>query len=123
MPKHKNKAVNPNPDSQPTLINRYLFPVTIGVLLLAVAGIGWFLFSSKPAPVTYAPVSAPVAQPVKPQPVAVAPATMVDEQQCQGCHSEQVKDWQGSHHQLAMQEANAETMLGDFNNVTFKAEN
>ena len=123
MPKHKNKAVQPNPDSPPTLINRYLFPVTIGVLLLAVAGIGWFLFSSKPAPVTYAPVSTPVAQPAKPQPVAVAPATMVDEQQCQGCHSEQVKDWQGSHHQLAMQEANAETMLGDFNNVTFKAEN
>jgi predicted CXXCH cytochrome family protein len=123
MPKHKNKAVLPNPDSPPTLINRYLFPVTIGVLLLAIAGIGWFLFSSKPAPVSYAPVSAPAVQPVKPQPVAVAPAMMVDEQQCQGCHSEQVKDWQGSHHQLAMQEANAETMLGDFNNVTFKAEN
>ncbi len=123
MPKHKNKAVQPTPDSPPTLINRYLFPVTIGVLLLAVAGIGWFLFSSKPAPVPYSPVTAPIAQPTKPQPVAVAPATMVDEQQCQGCHSEQVKDWQGSHHQLAMQEANAETMLGDFNNVTFKAEN
>ncbi|KAA0987025.1 tetratricopeptide repeat protein [Pseudomonas sp. ANT_J28] len=123
MPKHKNKAVQPNPDSPPTLINRYLFPVTLGVLLLAIAGIGWFLFSSKPAPVTYAPVSTPVAQPAKSQPVAMAPATMVDEQQCQGCHSEQVKDWQGSHHQLAMQEANADTMLGDFNNVTFKAEN
>jgi predicted CXXCH cytochrome family protein len=125
MPKDKNKAVNPNPDAQPTLINRYLFPVTIGLLLLAVAGIGWFLFSSKPAPVTYAPVSTPVAQAPKPQaqPVAVAPAKMVDEQQCQGCHSAQVKDWQGSHHQLAMQEATAETMLGDFNNVTFKAEN
>jgi predicted CXXCH cytochrome family protein len=123
MPKHKNKAVQPNPDSPPTLINRYLFPVTLGVLLLAIAGIGWFLFSSKPAPVSYAPVSTPAVQPAKPQPVTVAPATMVDEQQCQGCHSEQVKDWQGSHHQLAMQEANAETMLGDFNNVTFKAEN
>lgn len=122
MPKHKNKAVQTNPDSPPTLINRYLFPVTLGVLLLAVAGIGWFLFSSKPAPVTYAPVSTPAAQPAKLQPVAVAPATMVDEQQCQGCHSEQVKDWQGSHHQLAMQEANSETMLGDFNNVTFNAE-
>jgi predicted CXXCH cytochrome family protein len=122
MPKHKNNAVNPKPDSQPTLFNRYLFPLTIGVLLLAVAGIGWFLLSSKPAPVTAAPISAPVAQTVKPKPAAVAPATMVDEQQCQGCHSAQVKDWQGSHHQMAMQEANAETMLGDFNNVTFKAQ-
>ncbi|MGY2190092.1 tetratricopeptide repeat protein [Pseudomonas sp. SDO5591_S426] len=127
MPKHKNKAANPNPDSRPNLISRYLFPVTIGALLLAVVGIGWFLLSSTPAPVTYAPTIAPVAQPAKPQPqpqpVDLAPAKMVDEQQCQGCHSTQVKDWQGSHHQLAMQEANAETMLGDFNNVTFKAEN
>lgn len=123
MPKHKNKALNPNPDSRPSLISRYLFPVIIGLLLLAVAGLGWFLFSSKPAPVKPAPVSTPVVQPAKPQPVATAPATMVDEQQCQGCHSEQVKDWQGSHHQLAMQEANADTVLGDFNNVTFKAEN
>ncbi|QJI40437.1 tetratricopeptide repeat protein [Pseudomonas sp. ADAK2] len=122
MPKHKNKAANPNPDSRPSLINRYLFPVTIGVLLLAVAAIGWFLFSSStPAPLKPAPVSTPIAQPAKPAVIA-APATMVDEQQCQGCHTEQVKDWQGSHHQLAMQPATADTMLGDFNNVTFKAE-
>jgi predicted CXXCH cytochrome family protein len=122
MPRHKNKAATPNPDSQPTLINRYLFPVTIGILLLAVAGIGWFLLSSTPTPLKPVPVSAPVVEPAKPQPVAVAPAKMVDEQQCQGCHGEQVKDWQGSHHQLAMQVANADTLLGDFNNVTFKAE-
>ncbi|MCW8278871.1 tetratricopeptide repeat protein [Pseudomonas sp. PCH199] len=130
MPKDKNKAIAPTPDSQPNLINRYLFPVTIGVLLLAVMGIGWFLFSSKPVPVTYAPAGTPVAQTTQPKPVAalpeMAPATvpakMVDEQQCQACHNTQVKDWQGSHHQLAMQEATAETMLGDFNNVTFKAQ-
>ncbi|WP_223481710.1 MULTISPECIES: tetratricopeptide repeat protein [unclassified Pseudomonas] len=122
MPKHKNKAAAPNPDSSPTSFSRYLFPVLISVLLLAIAGIGWFLFSSQPAPVTYAPpLSTPVIAPEKP--VVAAPAKMVDEQQCQACHSEQVKDWQGSHHQLAMQEASAGTMLGDFNNVTFKAEN
>jgi len=122
MPKHKNKAANPHPDSQPTLINRYLFPVTIGILLLTVAGIGWFLLSSTPTPLQPVPVSAPVVEPAKPRPVTVAPAKMVDEQQCQGCHSKQVKDWQGSHHQLAMQQANADTLLGDFNNVTFKTE-
>ncbi len=124
MPKHKNKAAPLQPDASPTSISRYLFPVSIGVLLAAVAGIGWFLFSPAPAPVKPMPVSAPVAAPAKPAPtVAAAPASMVDEQQCQGCHSEQVKDWQGSHHQLAMQPANAETMLGDFNNVVVKAEN
>ncbi|MET0775709.1 MAG: tetratricopeptide repeat protein [Pseudomonas mandelii] len=123
MPKYKNKAASPNPDSPPTLINRYLFPVTIGVLLMAVAAIGWFLLNSTPAPITTVPVNTPTVQPAKAQPVVVTPTKMVDEQQCQGCHSEQMKDWQGSHHQLAMQEANAETMLGDFNNVTFKAQN
>ena len=122
MPTNKNKAAQPNPNSQPTLINRYLFPVTIGILLLTVAGIGWFLLSSTPTPPKAVTVSPPAVQPAQPQPVAIAPAKMVDEQQCQGCHGEQVKDWQGSHHQLAMQQANADTMLGDFNNVTFKAE-
>ena len=123
MPKHKNKAARPDPDSPRSSTSRYLFPVAIGVLLAAVAGIGWFLFSPAPAPVKPMPVSAPVAAPAQPQAVvAKTPATMVDEQQCQGCHSEQVKDWQGSHHQLAMQVANGETVLGDFNNVTFKAE-
>ncbi|WNF58240.1 tetratricopeptide repeat protein [Pseudomonas sp. SG20052] len=123
MPKYKNKAATPTPDSPPTLINRYLFPVTIGVLLVAVVAIGWFLLYSTPAPINTVPVSTPTVQPAKAQPVVVTPAKMVDEQQCRGCHSEQMKDWQGSHHQLAMQEANAETMLGDFNNVTFKAQN
>lgn len=123
MPKYKNKAATPTPDSPPTLINRYLFPVTIGVLLVAMAAIGWFLLYSTPAPINTVPVSTPTVQPAKAQSVVVTPANMVDEQQCRGCHSEQMKDWQGSHHQLAMQEANAETMLGDFNNVTFKAQN
>lgn len=123
MPKYKKKALNSNPDSLPTSIFRYLYPVLIGVLILASIGIGGFLFSSKPIPVTYVPASAPRSADAKPEPVAVAPAKMINEQQCQGCHSAQVKDWQGSHHQLAMQEATAETMLGDFNNVTFKAEN
>ena len=48
MPKYKNKAATPTPDSPPTLINRYLFPITIGVLLVAVAAIGWFLLYSTP---------------------------------------------------------------------------
>lgn len=126
MPKHKNKVVQPDPDSSRPSPSRYLFPITIGVLLAAVAGIGWFLFSPAPAPQKPPLISAPAAAaPVasKPQSLAQKPATMVDEQQCQGCHTEQVKDWQGSHHQLAMQAANAETLLGDFNNVTFKTEN
>jgi predicted CXXCH cytochrome family protein len=124
MPNHKKKARTPAPDLPPTSTTRYLFPVFIGVLLSTVAGIGWFLYTSDPARVNHAPNSPPI-QPARlqAQPVALAPAKMVDERQCQGCHSKQVGDWQGSHHQLAMQEANAETMLGNFDNVTFKAGN
>ncbi|MGZ8922787.1 MAG: tetratricopeptide repeat protein [Methylosarcina sp.] len=39
---------------------------------------------------------------------------------CADCHAEQDGLWQGSHHAFAMQEANDQSVLGDFNNVTFK---
>jgi predicted CXXCH cytochrome family protein len=42
---------------------------------------------------------------------------------CEGCHQAEFKAWQGSHHELAMQEANIKTVLGDFNNATFKYNN
>ena len=38
---------------------------------------------------------------------------------CNECHAEQVKLWQGSHHDLAMQHASDETVLADFNDTTF----
>ena len=38
----------------------------------------------------------------------------VGDQNCVYCHKEQNGLWMGSHHQLAMQEANASTVLGDF---------
>lgn len=40
---------------------------------------------------------------------------------CIGCHAEQHQLWQGSHHDLAMQHASKDTMLGDFNNTEFSA--
>jgi len=38
---------------------------------------------------------------------------------CQNCHEAQFSDWQGSHHDLAMQVADASTVLGDFADATF----
>ena len=38
---------------------------------------------------------------------------------CAGCHERANTDWTDSHHDLAMQEATPETVLGDFNNATF----
>jgi len=43
----------------------------------------------------------------------------VGREQCHSCHEQQYKAWQGSHHDLAMQEANDSTVLGDFNNTHF----
>jgi len=37
---------------------------------------------------------------------------------CAGCHQEQAAQWSGSQHDLAMQEATAETVLGDFGGVS-----
>lgn len=111
MPKPENKAV-PRRDSS----SRYLYPVVIALLLLAMAGIWFFLQASTPRLPVSAP--APVVKPV----AVVPPAKMVDEQQCQGCHQAQVKDWQGSHHQLAMQAAAPETVPADFNDVSFSSE-
>ena len=41
------------------------------------------------------------------------------DQACKICHQEEYKDWFGSHHDLAMQEANDSTVLGNFNNIEF----
>jgi len=50
----------------------------------------------------------------------VAAAAFVDEAACAGCHAAEVKAWQGSDHDLAMQEATERTVLGDFNGATFR---
>ena len=38
---------------------------------------------------------------------------------CASCHEPQVQDWTNSHHDLAMQDVNEKTVLGDFDNATF----
>ena len=43
----------------------------------------------------------------------------VDNETCADCHRAEYDAWSGSHHDLAMQEATEETVLGDFNDATF----
>ncbi|MEE4377435.1 MAG: tetratricopeptide repeat protein [Candidatus Competibacteraceae bacterium] len=45
----------------------------------------------------------------------------VGSKQCASCHENEMKDWQGSHHDLAMAEATEDTVLGDFDDVEFTA--
>ena len=41
---------------------------------------------------------------------------------CKECHQQEFKDWQGSHHDKAMQIADSLTVLADFNNKTFTSQ-
>jgi tetratricopeptide (TPR) repeat protein len=43
----------------------------------------------------------------------------VGSESCKACHSKEHGEWKGSHHHAAMQPANIETVLGDFENATF----
>ncbi|WP_227546012.1 tetratricopeptide repeat protein [Marinobacter fonticola] len=38
---------------------------------------------------------------------------------CEGCHAAEYEQWQDSHHDLAMEPANGDTVLGDFSDATF----
>lgn len=72
----------------------------IGLLCLAVAAAGaaWFVTRARPLP----------------------PASFVGTQACAGCHQEAFANWQQSHHRHAMEVADAQAVLGNFNNATFE---
>jgi tetratricopeptide (TPR) repeat protein len=79
------------------------------VLLAAVAAVWWADRTPEPS----LPVPQAVQQPPTPAPVYAG------REACIECHAEQDRLWQGSHHDLAMQEAGRATVLGDFDNRTF----
>jgi predicted CXXCH cytochrome family protein len=47
------------------------------------------------------------------------PVAYVEDRLCANCHSQEYTDWRESHHDLAMQDANDESVLGDFDNASF----
>jgi len=78
----------------------------ISALALAAGGVAWWLLRDStrtPAP-----------------PTPLAAADYVGAAVCKQCHETEFKAWVGSHHALAMQEANASTVLGNFENAKFK---
>src|SRR5215472_4353009 len=61
---------------------------------------------------------APSAGPTAPAPAAVRPAAQyVGSQVCTTCHAQAYEAWRSSHHAHAMQEAQAQTVLGDFHDA------
>jgi tetratricopeptide (TPR) repeat protein len=63
--------------------------------------------AAEPPPLANAPDAAPAA------------AAYVGAQRCAACHAREAALWRGSHHDLAMQEASAASVLGDFGGVRF----
>jgi len=53
--------------------------------------------------------------------VYAAPSDFTGTKSCATCHGEQHESWQNSHHDLAMQHASKDTVLGDFNGAEFSA--
>ncbi|MBW2510977.1 MAG: tetratricopeptide repeat protein [Deltaproteobacteria bacterium] len=58
------------------------------------------------------------AQTIEPLPVA-EPAQFVGSEKCKKCHETAYNKWRGSHHELAMAEANETTVLGDFDDAHY----
>ena len=52
-------------------------------------------------------------------PVETSPS-FVGSKKCGACHQKVFEKWQGSHHDLAMDVASDQTVLGDFNNALYK---
>lgn len=88
---------------------------TIIIAVIGTAAIGALLWTwtRQPAVTVDRQPSASASSPQS------AEAEYVDEQQCATCHADQTQRWHGSHHDLAMQEADATTVLGNFNDTAF----
>ena len=92
--------------------------LVIALVVLAIGG-GAALLQIWQAPQSPGQASSVATPPSVPSP-AESPATFVDERSCIECHAAQAEAWTGSHHDLAMQEASAATVLGDFTDAAFK---
>jgi tetratricopeptide (TPR) repeat protein len=66
-----------------------------------------------------APEPTPAPAPTAAAPVAATEPSYVTSAACAPCHPVQQEQWTGSHHDLAMQPATAETVLGDFDDARF----
>ncbi|MDD1611346.1 MAG: cytochrome c family protein, partial [Methylococcaceae bacterium] len=127
----KQSSLKSNSDSAAktqSVIKRWSFLlIALCLSLVVITGIYFFvqtLNNPLPQPANAVAVSAekplPEQAAVKPSVTQPPPAaSYVGAASCKQCHQPEFEAWQGSHHQLAMQEANEQTVLGDFNNAKF----
>ena len=95
---------------------KWLFIIVIVALIMAGISLALYFFT---LPDTPKPAAANTVN--KPDTLSSqADKTYVGSNACVACHQGESAAWQGSHHDLAIQEANAQTVLGDFNNTRFQ---
>ncbi len=56
-------------------------------------------------------------------PTAASEKKYAGDKACQQCHLNEYQQWQGSHHELAMQQANNKAVLADFDQTVFSKDN
>ncbi len=75
--------------------------IVLSALMFFVGAIAWFVFDN----------NANVISSNASKEIELVPA-YVGVKNCVQCHQQQVDDWRGSHHDLAMQHANDKSVLG-----------
>lgn len=96
------------------IIGKRKLHLTLLLMLgLLAGGVYWFRPNTQS-------VSVPAQAQTPTSSQTISPKHYVGASECRQCHTAEVEAWQGSHHALAMQVANEQTVLGDFNNVKFE---
>ena len=115
-------------NKQDPTVSPPLWRLILPALLILAAVCIWWLTraestasASDPTPQHAAASQEPIASVPVPSVTSSKPAgpEYVGRQTCASCHAEQTEQFNGSHHDQAMQEANAQTVLGDFADQTF----
>ena len=116
---HRARAARQTRDLQPVAApanaappgRRWTWLALGAVTLLLIGGGLIYVRIGRQSPLgAMAPSSRAIATPV---------AMHVGAQVCAECHTSEYETWQGSHHALAMQHANAQTVLGNFDHAQF----
>jgi predicted CXXCH cytochrome family protein len=108
--------VNKKQCNKPAREQNMTVKIAFFIPVAALAAVFWLALTIPGA------LSADASIPAQPTPATGQSETIlryVGQQVCGRCHEEEQKRWAGSHHDHAMQVANAQTVLGDFENAQF----
>ena len=119
--KSGNKAASPvaaaAPGGERKPKRQRLLAIVIALLLVLGALVAYVATTKAPSSASVGSAMPPVA--VDPEKTGKT-ASYVGAKVCKTCHESEFKAWSGSHHDLAMQEAAAATVLGNFADARFR---